>query len=108
MIDGNHLLFITEGTLAASETRVISQTPAFDHCNFTALASGPADRLERFRALLLGMSYSDPDVRPLLDLEGLKEWRDGRTSGYGPLERAVDELGFYDGDGNVTAAGYSP
>jgi len=108
MIDGNHLLFITEGTLAASETRVISQTPAFDHCNFTALASGPADRLERFRALLLGMSYSDPDVRPLLDLEGLREWRDGRTSGYGPLERAVDELGFYDGDGNVTAAGYSP
>ena len=25
------------------------------------------------------MSYDDPDVRPLLDLEGLKEWRPGRT-----------------------------
>lgn len=108
MIDGNHLLFTTEGTLAASETLVLCQTPPFDHCNFTALASGPAGRLERFRALLLGMSYADPQVRPLLDLEGLKEWRDGRTSGYGPLRRAVDELGFYDADGNVTAPGYSP
>ena len=108
MIDGNHLLFTTEGTLTAGETLVVSQTPAYDHCNFTAVASGPAGRLDRFRALLLGMSYADPDVRRLLDLEGLKEWRDGRTSGYGPLRRAVDELGFYDTDGNVTAPGYSP
>ena len=68
----------------------------------------PADLVERFRALLLGMSYDDPDVRPLLDLEGLKEWRDGRTSGYAQLERAVEEVGFYDSAGTVTADGYRP
>jgi hypothetical protein len=54
------------------------------------------------------MSYADPDVRPLLDLEGLKSWCEGRVSGYAPLESAVDQLGFYDAYGTVTAADYRP
>jgi len=29
----------------------------------------------------------------LLDMEGLKIWRPGRTSGYALLERAVDRYG---------------
>jgi phosphonate transport system substrate-binding protein len=111
MVDGNHLVFGTEGTLPAGATRILSHTPAYDHCNFTALGSdsGPLpEALTRFRDLLLGMAYDDPDVRPLLDLEGLKEWRPGRTSGYGPLEKAIRDLGFYDEEGDVTAADYRP
>ena len=110
MIDGNHLLFATEGTLPPGSTRVLTQTPTFDHCNFTAVAPGPGpgDLLDRFRSLLRAMSYDDPDVRPLLDLEGLKEWRYGRTSGYRPIEEAVAQQGFYDEQGNVTAADYRP
>ena len=68
----------------------------------------PAELGDRFRSLLLEMSYEDPEVRPLLDLEGLKEWRDGRTSGYAQLERAVEEVGFYDRAGNITADDYHP
>ena len=49
--------------------------------------------LPRFRELLLGMSYADPAVRPLLDLEGLKQWRAGRTEGYALLNEAVDRFG---------------
>jgi phosphonate transport system substrate-binding protein len=105
MIDGNHLLFGVEGTLPAGATRIVAQTPAYDHCNFTVVAGTNADR---FVELLLGMSYDDPEVRPLLDLEGLKAWREGRTTGYAQLERAVEEVGFYDGAGNVTAPGYRP
>ncbi len=108
MIDGNHLLFGVEGTMPAGSTRILAQTPPYDHCNFTVVAGAPADLVEQFRALLLGMSYDDPQVRPLLDLEGLKAWRDGRTSGYAQLERAVDEVGFYDAGGNVTAEDYRP
>lgn len=108
MIDGNHLLFGVEGTLPAGSTRILAQTPPYDHCNFTVAASAPADLVERFRSLLLEMSYDDPRVRPLLDLEGLKAWRDARTSGYAQLERAVEEVRFYDGAGNVTADGYHP
>ena len=108
MIDGNHLLFGVEGTLPAGSTRIIAQTPPYDHCNFTVGAGAPAELVDRFVELLLGMRYDDPEVRPLLDLEGLKEWRAGRTSGYDQLERAVEEVGFYDGAGNVSAYGYRP
>jgi ABC-type phosphate/phosphonate transport system substrate-binding protein len=108
MIDGNHLLFTREGTLSPGTTRIVAQTPAFDHCNMTLAPDAWPEQAERFRTLLLGMSYADPDVRPLLDLEGLKQWCDGRTSGYAPLEAAVDQLGFYDAHGRVTAADYRP
>jgi len=106
MIDGNHLLFVTEGTLPAGATRVLTQTELYDHCNFTVVPAAPEGLVSRFRALLLGMSYDDPEVRPLLDLEGLKAWREGRLEGYEALERAVDEAGFYDADGNIIIAGY--
>jgi phosphonate transport system substrate-binding protein len=96
MIDGNHLLFAREGTLAAGQTRVLAQTGAYDHCNFTALDGAPADLVARFRGLLLSMSYDDPEVRPLLDLEGLKAWRPGRTEGYALLARAVERFGTID------------
>lgn len=106
MIDGNHLLFSTEGTLPPGSTRVLTQTAPYDHCNFTVGPAAPAGLVAGFVDLLGGMTYDDPAVRPLLDLEGLKAWRPGRTSGYAALETAVDETGFYDEKGNVTAAGY--
>jgi len=106
IIDGNHLAFSREATLPAGATRILTQTPAFDHCNFTVVQRSPA--VERFTGLLLAMSYDDPEVRPLLDLEGLKIWCDGRTRGYGALEAAVTDQGFYADDGTVTAANYSP
>jgi len=108
MIDGNHLLFGVEGTLPAGSTRIMAQTPPYDHCNFTVGSSAPPKLVDRFTSLLAEMSYDDPGVRPLLDLEGLKAWRTGRTTGYGQLERAVEEVGFYDGAGNVTAVDYRP
>jgi phosphonate transport system substrate-binding protein len=108
MIDSNHLLFSREGTLPAGSTRILTQTAPFDHCNMTVLSEGPEALVARFGELLMAMDYGDPEVRPLLDLEGLKQWRLGRLSGYGPLEAAVDHSGFYDSQGAVTAAGYRP
>jgi phosphonate transport system substrate-binding protein len=106
MIDSNHLLFINEGTLPAGATRVLAQTAPYDHCNFTALDDAPRELVNRFRELLLGMSYDDAEVRPLLDLEGLKAWKPGRVAGYRALEQAVEELKFYDEHGNITIADY--
>ncbi|HEX3424733.1 MAG TPA: PhnD/SsuA/transferrin family substrate-binding protein [Acidimicrobiales bacterium] len=106
MLDGNHLLFTTEGTLPPGGTRVVARTPAFDHCNMSAVTTSAG--LERFVSLLLAMDYGDATVRRLLDLEGLTRWLPGRTSGYGPLEAAVDTFGFYDAKGQVTADGYRP
>lgn len=108
LIDGNHLVFTNEGTLPVGGTRILAQTGPYDHCNMTVTSAGPAAAIARFDALLRSMRYADPEVRPLLDLEGLHEWVPGRTSGYALLERAVDETGFYDGVGAVTAAEYRP
>jgi phosphonate transport system substrate-binding protein len=108
MIDSNLLLFGREGVLPAGAVRVLAQTPLFDHCTMTAGPSAAAAALSRFGALLRGMDYADAALRPLLDLEGLKEWRPPRLSGYEQLERAVDEAGFYDKYGEITAAGYRP
>lgn len=108
MIDANHLAFAHDGTLPAGATRVVGQTGPYDHCNMTVRRDGPRDLLDRFRALLLGMSYADPTVRPLFDLEGLKAWVPGRVSGYALLEAAVRHVRFYDDEGRVTAVGYQP
>jgi phosphonate transport system substrate-binding protein len=88
IIDGNRLAFANEGLLAPNATRVVHHTGAYDHCNMTVLDGAPVVAIARFRELLLAMDYSDPDVRPLLDMEGLKRWLPGRMSGYALLERA--------------------
>lgn len=106
MIDGNHLMFITEGTLSSSATRILAQTEAYDHCNFTVGPSAPGELVEQFRKLLLSMSYADAEVRPLMDLEGLKSWREGRVEGYRALDKAVDEEEFYDREGHITVRNY--
>ena len=93
MIDGNHLLFAREGTIPAGGTRIVAQTAPYDHCNFTVLDGAPTETVDRLRELLLSMSYDDPEVRPLLDLEGLKVWKPGRTEGYAQLERSIDRFG---------------
>ncbi|RAO13652.1 phosphate/phosphite/phosphonate ABC transporter substrate-binding protein [Micromonospora noduli] len=107
MIDANHLAFVQEGTLPPESTRIVAQTARYDHCNMTVRAP-ESDGVRLFGTLLLGMSYADPQVRPLLDLEGLTAWREGRTTGYDALADAVDTSGFYSPDGRVTATDYRP
>jgi ABC-type phosphate/phosphonate transport system substrate-binding protein len=107
MVDANHLRFSTEGVLPPGSTRIVAQTPPFDHCNVTTTDRSPL-LSERLAALLSAMDYADPAVRGLLDLEGLTRWLPGRTSGYAQLEAAVDSFKFYDRRGQVTADDYRP
>jgi ABC-type phosphate/phosphonate transport system substrate-binding protein len=96
ILDANRLLFAREGTLPSATTTVIAETEPFDHCNFTVLDDVPRAQLDRFVELLLAMSFDDPAVRPLLEMEGLRQWLPGRTSGYAALNRAVDRTGCLD------------
>ncbi len=108
ILDSSHLLFAKEGVLPSGSTRLLTTTDLYDHCNMTITGAAPTALSDRFETLLRSMSYADPAVRPLLDLEGLTSWEDGRTSGYTLLEAAVTASGFYDESGAVTAAGYRP
>jgi len=47
MIDANHLLFTREGVLPANGTRIIAQTPPYDHCNMS-VAGSSSPWLDRF------------------------------------------------------------
>lgn len=95
LIDGNRLAFVREGLIPVNGVRVLLQTQPYDHCNFTVLDGGPPT-IARFTELLLAMSYDDPQIRPLLDMEGLKKWLPGRTTGYAALARAIDRFGTID------------
>jgi ABC-type phosphate/phosphonate transport system substrate-binding protein len=108
VIDANHLLFAREGVLPTGSTTIIAETDPYDHCNMTVGPSADPALVSRFRELLLAMSYDDATLRPLLDLEGLKVWCPGRTSGYEALDTAVDEVGFYGKNGDVRASDYRP
>ena len=106
MIDGNHLGFGLDGTLPAGSTRVIDTTAPYDHCNFTTSPGASDTAVARFVELLLSMRWDDPEVRSLLHLEGLRQWKPGRVSGYPQLETAVDEAAFYGPDGAILDADY--
>jgi len=108
MIDANLLLFAREGTLPSGSVRILGQTESYDHCTLTAGPAADAALVNEFAKCLFGMRYEDPEVRPLLDLEGLKEWLPARTDRYALLERAVDESGFYDAAGAFGAGDYRP
>lgn len=106
MIDGNYQAFANEGVLPSGATRVLARTGLYDHCNFTVSPGAPTALIGQFCDLLFSMSWDDPAVRPLLELEGLRAWRPGRTVGYALLDRAVDDEAFYDQQGNILAADY--
>ena len=95
VLDANYPVFINEGTLDPGTTRVLATTPPFDHCNFTVRADRADARIQPFIDTLLAMSFQDPKVRVLMELEGLKQWLPARTSGYAQLEKAVHRFNFY-------------
>lgn len=94
MIDGNYQLFEQEGTFSPGKTRILARTEPYDHCCFTVLEDAPKETVDRFVELLLSMSYDDPEVRPLFNLENLKAWRTGRTVGFAQLNEAVDRFDY--------------
>jgi ABC-type phosphate/phosphonate transport system substrate-binding protein len=95
VLDANYTIFINEGTLDPGATRVLVSTPPYDHCNFTVREDLGEESFKPFVKILLGMSFQDPEVRTLMELEGLRQWVPARTSGYAQLERAVERFKFY-------------
>lgn len=97
MVDLNWDRWTKDGTINAHEYAIIGSTGAFDHCNFTARADFPADREKRFNEALFAMSYDNPKHREMMDMEGLKRWEPGRTSGYAQLASGVERAHFFEG-----------
>ena len=85
---------LEERAVDGDKVRLLWNTPAYHHCNFTALESLEESRFEPWVEALLRMNYNDSKHRPLLDMEGLKRWLPAQTEGYRTLFEAVDEQGL--------------
>jgi len=96
VLDLNWQLWSGDGTADPGRVRVLATTAPFDHCNFTASERFATARAEEWTRVLLSMDYAVPAHREMMDLEGLKQWLPGRTSGYAALEAAVNEQGFFE------------
>ena len=53
------------------------------------------DTEARWLKVLYSMSYGNPLHRQMMDMEGLKKWEPGRTSGFAALTEAADKLHYF-------------
>ena len=97
MLDLNYEGWIADGTLNPAAYRILATTPAFDHCVFTVRADFDPAVEKRWLEALFAMSYDNPQHREMMDMEGLKAWEPGRTSGFGPLSDAVERQAWFVG-----------
>jgi ABC-type phosphate/phosphonate transport system substrate-binding protein len=93
--DATWAKLVAEGQVDRNAIQAVWTSPPFDHCNFTALPRLPQEKARSFVDGLLAMRYDEPDVRRMMDLEGLKKWMKGRTEHYAVLEEAMERQGFF-------------
>jgi phosphonate transport system substrate-binding protein len=96
MLDLNWDGWTKDGTIDADQFTIVAETDRFDHCVFTVRQDLDAAAERRWLYALFAMRYDNPAHREMMDLEGLKAWLPGRTSGFGPLTAAVDSEHFFE------------
>ncbi|HEX4565980.1 MAG TPA: phosphate/phosphite/phosphonate ABC transporter substrate-binding protein [Vicinamibacterales bacterium] len=96
MLDLNWQAWSSDGTIDPQQFVVIGETDRFDHCVFTTRNDIDRALEKRWLDALFAMRYDNPAHREMMDLEGLKAWMTGRTSGFGPLTGAVESERFFE------------
>ena len=96
ILDLNWARWQSDGVADASVLTSLGTTDQFDHCNFSVLETFPREEERLWTTTLFSMTYANPSHREMMDLEGLKVWLPGRTSGYSALTEAVKEQGFFE------------
>lgn len=93
-LDLNWEAWKKDGTVDENQLVCIDTTPLFDHCIFTAHPDFSSERFAEWQNVLHRMDYGNEAHRKMMDMEGLKEWVEGRISGFGQLREANDYLKF--------------
>jgi ABC-type phosphate/phosphonate transport system substrate-binding protein len=94
MLDLNWDGWTKDGTIDPSVYGIVSTTPRFDHCVFTVRKDF---RDEAFLKALFAMDYRIPAHREVMDMEGLRKWEPGRTTGFELLTSACEHQRFFAG-----------
>jgi phosphonate transport system substrate-binding protein len=96
MLDLNWEAWTRDGTIDPSLYRIVATTKRFDHCVFT-VAQAVDGAVERaWLDALFAMRYDEPSHREMMDLEGLKAWLPGRTTGFDALSSSVSAERFFE------------
>ena len=95
MLDLNWEGWIKDGTIDSNEFAIVGETDRFDHCVFTVREDLESGAERQWLDALFAMRYDNPSHREMMDLEGLKAWLPGRTTGFGPLTSAVETERFF-------------
>ena len=95
MLDLNWDTWTQDGTINLNEYDILATTDRFDHCVFTVRRDLDEGLERRWLEVLFSMSYDKREHREMMDLEGLKEWLPGRTTGFGPLTDAVERQCYF-------------
>ena len=95
MLDLNWDRWTSDGTINSNEFKILATTGRFDHCVFAVRKDFPAQSRDNWLKVLFSMSYDNPKHREMMDMEGLKAWVPGRTSGFDALTQAVEHTGFF-------------
>ncbi len=99
VLDLNWDRWRADGTADPGRLRVLATTDRFDHCVFTVREDFDRGVERRWLDVLFSMDYDNPDHRNMMDMEGLKAWLPGRTSGFGLLGEAVERRKFFERQG---------
>ena len=96
MLDLNWDGWTKDGTIDPHDMAIVGETDRFDHCVFTVRQDLDRATERQWLDALFAMQYDDPAHRDMMDLEGLKAWLPGRTTGFGPLNAAVESERFFE------------
>ena len=96
MLDLNWNAWTADGTIDPNAFAVVGETERFDHCVFTVREGFDEAAEQVWLEALFAMRYDNPAHREMMDLEGLKAWLPGRTTGFGPLTAAVISERFFE------------
>ncbi len=84
----------SEGLVPKDSLAEIWTSPPFNHCMFTARPDLDSALVRRFAEALWGMDFDNPDHRPILEAEGLRQWVPPQLPGYALLRAACDAQGL--------------
>jgi phosphonate transport system substrate-binding protein len=95
LIDLNWQAWTKDGTIDPAKFHIIATTDRYDHCVFAVKQDFDAAIEAHWLEVLYRMDYGNPKHREMMDMEGLKKWEPGRTSGFAALSEACDRLDFF-------------
>ena len=80
------------GQLRNQKLKSIWTSPGYSHCNFTCLPTFDSQQAEEFTKILLNMDPNQPEVKHMMELEGLNRWVLSGNEGYHDLANAMKLL----------------